>query len=189
LFGTLSNKHIDLSIVGIEQTDGSESIMGAPVIAAIIAITAALVFYSLGVFGERRSGSLSKSHTVLFWCGFACDTAGTSIMTFIARSSGTPPLSLHAVSGVLAIALMLFHALWATMVLFRGSDRQKSNFHRLSVVVWLFWLIPYICGMLLGMPGNLLGEGTSAVVSILIPLALAWGFHLQAHRRNTHLKN
>jgi len=161
-----------------------------PVIAAIITITAALVFYSLGVFGERRSGMLSKMHAVLFWCGLVCDTTGTSIMTFIAQSSGTPPLSLHAISGMLAIGLMLFHALWATAVLMRGSERQKSNFHRLSIVVWLFWLVPYICGMLLGMPGKLLGEGPSAALSILIPLMLAWGFHLRAHHKSAHsIKN
>lgn len=163
--------------------------MGMPVIAAIAAITAALGFYSLGVFGERRSGTLSKRHAVLFWCGFVCDTTGTSIMTFIARSSGTPPLSLHAVSGMFAIGLMLFHALWATTVLLRGSAKQKSNFHRLSIVVWLFWLVPYICGMLLGMPGKTFDEGTSAALSILLPLILAWSFHIQAHRKSAHSKN
>lgn len=84
--------------------------MNPLLLVAIAAITTALVFYSFGVFGERRSGTLRKKHVVLFWLGFACDTAGTSVMTFMAQAGGGATSSLHGISGVMAIALMLFHA-------------------------------------------------------------------------------
>lgn len=80
--------------------------------AASTAITLALVFYTIGVFGEARAGSLQKKHLILFWIGLACDTTGTTIMASIARSSHGAGSPLHAITGALAIVLMLFHAVW-----------------------------------------------------------------------------
>lgn len=125
--------------------------MSIKLILAIITITAALVFYTIGVFSERRSGTLQKKHVVLFWCGLAFDTTGTSIMSSMAKGAGL--LSAHGITGALAIVLMLFHALWATVV-YRKQDEQKlQGFHKLSIVVWLIWLVPYILGMFIGMRG------------------------------------
>lgn len=124
-----------------------------PIIApAAAAITAALVFYTLGVFGERRAGMLEKRHLALFWLGLACDTTGTALMSAVARSlpaRGASPL--HAVTGMLAIVLMLFHAVWAAVVVIRGSERSRRSFHGLSICVWLVWLVPYCMGLLIGM--------------------------------------
>ena len=36
---------------------------------ATVAITGALVFYTIGVFAERQSGTLKLSHIVLFLLG------------------------------------------------------------------------------------------------------------------------
>ena len=46
---------------------------------------------------------------------------------------------------------MLAHAIWATVVTFRGSDEARAGFHQYRVVVWLVWLVPYFSGMYLGM--------------------------------------
>ena len=43
--------------------------MNPLIMPASTAITFALVFYTIGVFGERRAGTLKKSHLVLFWLG------------------------------------------------------------------------------------------------------------------------
>lgn len=40
--------------------------MNPLIMAASTAITLALVFYSIGVFGERRAGSLQRRHLILF---------------------------------------------------------------------------------------------------------------------------
>ena len=46
---------------------------------------------------------------------------------------------------------MFAHSVWATIVVRRGDETTRTRFHRLSVIVWLIWLVPYICGMFLGM--------------------------------------
>lgn len=126
--------------------------MSSTVMFAVVAITAALVFYTLGVFGERRAGILKRRHLVLFWLGLACDSTGTALMSSIASSQlSGPATSLHAITGMLAIILMLFHAVWATVVLVRGDERARRSFHKLSICVWLVWLVPYCLGMFMGM--------------------------------------
>jgi uncharacterized repeat protein (TIGR03987 family) len=57
----------------------------------------------------------------------------------------------HGITGGLAIVLMLFHAVWATMVLSKNDVSKQENFHKFSIVVWLIWLVPYILGMAMGM--------------------------------------
>ncbi len=158
--------------------------MNPQIAVAAAAITAALVFYSFGVFGERRQGKLEKHHVVLFWLGFAFDTTGTTLMTSMAQASGGSTLGLHAVSGTLAIALMLFHAVWATVVIVRGSEKARATFHRFSIIVWLFWLIPYVCGMLLGVPMLKMDSISAGTIAIIVALGMAWTMHVQAHRKH-----
>jgi uncharacterized repeat protein (TIGR03987 family) len=115
---------------------------------AIIFITTALALYTAGVWGEKVKKTLLKKHLAFFWAGLAFDTLGTSLMSRIAGGGFT--LNTHGVSGILAIALMLTHAVWATCVFFKGSVKQKSDFHKFSIVVWLIWLVPYFSGLIAG---------------------------------------
>ena len=41
--------------------------MSPLLLAAIVFITLALIFYTTCVFGERRSGTLTARHVVIFW--------------------------------------------------------------------------------------------------------------------------
>ena len=123
--------------------------MSTKLIMAIITITLALVFYTIGVFSERKSGILKKPHLIIFWMGLVFDTIGTTIMSSTAK--GASLLSPHGITGASAIILMLFHAIWATVV-FKGQERKKlENFHKFSIVVWMIWLIPYVLGVFIGM--------------------------------------
>ena len=115
---------------------------------AIVFITLALVFYTVGVFDEKFSGSLKKWHVVIFWLGFACDTTGTTLMSRIA--AGGLNVNFHSITGLAAIFLMAVHAVWATVVLLRGSEKSRRNFHKFSIFVWLIWLIPYLSGVIFG---------------------------------------
>jgi uncharacterized repeat protein (TIGR03987 family) len=59
------------------------------------------------------------------------------------RISGGPiQLSFHGITGLLAILLMLFHAVWGTVAHAGKHPGPKQRFHRLSVVVWAAWLVP-----------------------------------------------
>ncbi|WP_300257701.1 HsmA family protein [Clostridium sp.] len=125
-------------------------------IPAIIFITLALIFYTIGVWSEHRAGILKKKHVIIFWCGLVCDTLGTYTMSRIVASGTdkaiTPTdLLIHQSTGMLAIILMLIHAVWATVVLNKGSEKSKAIFHKFSLVVWFIWLIPYFIGMYIGM--------------------------------------
>jgi uncharacterized repeat protein (TIGR03987 family) len=113
-----------------------------------ILITLALVFYTIGVWAERLAGRLKAWHLLFFWGGLACDTAGTGIML---ESAGGIGPDIHSVTGMLAIVLMIVHAIWATAVLLRRDERAILSFHRFSVVVWAIWLIPYFTGFAVSM--------------------------------------
>lgn len=115
---------------------------------AIIFITLALIFYTIGVWSEKYQRGLKKWHVIVFWLGFICDTTGTTIMSKIAGTGFS--FNLHGITGLLAILLMLFHALWATFVLIKGTEKSKENFHKFSILVWIIWLIPYFTGMIVG---------------------------------------
>ncbi len=112
--------------------------------AASTIITAALVFYSIGVWGERFTGRLKAWHLVFFVLGLICDTWGTGLMF---KYVGGMAFDVHGISGVIAIALMLIHAVWALVVLLKKDEKAIVNFHKFSLVVWLIWLIPYFSPM------------------------------------------
>ena len=116
---------------------------------AIVTITLALIFYSIGVWSEKIQGELKKWHLVIFWIGLIFDTIGTTLMSEI--SSGGFEFNFHGITGLLAIVLMLFHAVWATVVLVKNDAKAKINFHKFSIIVWIIWLIPYISGAMFGM--------------------------------------
>lgn len=116
--------------------------------AAVIIINLALLFYSIGVWSERLQGRLKVWHTVFFWLGLVCDTWGTGMMFAYV---GGMSYDIHGFSGVLAIALMFVHAIWATLVLVRKDEKMIANFHKFSIAVWLIWLIPYFSPMALSM--------------------------------------
>lgn len=126
--------------------------MSGKLIAAIITITLALIFYTIGVWAEHRSRQLKKSHLIFFWLGLCMDTTGTILMGRIAKQSMfSGKLSLHGITGSLAIILMIVHAIWATIVLAKNNEASAKNFHRFSIAVWAIWLVPYILGMVIGM--------------------------------------
>ncbi|MFR4986424.1 MAG: HsmA family protein [Lachnospirales bacterium] len=118
-------------------------------IIAIIFITLALVFYTIGVFGEKKEGELTLFHTVLFWLGFVCDTVGTNIMSNIA--GGGFSFNIHSITGLLALLLMGLHAIWATIIIIKKDNKAKRIFHKFSIFVWIIWLVPYILGIFIGM--------------------------------------
>jgi uncharacterized repeat protein (TIGR03987 family) len=117
-------------------------------VTSTILISLALVFYSIGVWSERLAGRLKPWHLIFFWGGLIFDTVGTALMMEMA---GGITFDIHGVTGVLAILLMLIHAVWATIVLIQKNEKAILNFHRFSVFVWVIWLIPYFTGFFVSM--------------------------------------
>ena len=112
-------------------------------------ISLALVFYTIGVWSEKLQRSLKGWHLALFWLGLVFDTTGTTLMSKIAKDGFV--LNFHGVTGLLAILLMIFHAVWATFVLAKNKENRKKNFHKFSIFVWCIWLVPFLSGMIFAM--------------------------------------
>jgi uncharacterized repeat protein (TIGR03987 family) len=116
---------------------------------AVMSISLALMFYTIGVWSERIQKDLKIWHVILFWIGLCFDTLGTTLMSKIAENGFT--LNLHGITGLVAIVLMAFHVIWATIVLVKNNQKIKERFHTFSILVWFIWLVPYISGAVIGM--------------------------------------
>ena len=117
-------------------------------IIAISFIFAACILYSVGVWSEKFSKRLKSWHVFVFWFGLICDTIGTGAMGKLAGS--IIQFNIHGLTGLVAIILMLFHAIWATKVILQKDEKMILQFHKFSIVVWIIWLIPMLSGMILG---------------------------------------
>ncbi len=125
--------------------------MSPTLIRAIIFITLALILYTIGVWTERIGKTLKPFHLIFFWGGLVFDSLGTYLMSKLTSSSESAVLSLHGITGAIAIILMMVHAVWATIVLVRKNEKSLHTFHKFSLFVWIVWLVPYILGMMMGM--------------------------------------
>jgi len=115
---------------------------------AIVFINLACLLYTIGVWAERIQRRLKWWHTYFFVSGLVCDTIGTGAMGML--SGSLFKFSFHGITGNTAILLMLFHAVWAIVVLVKKNETMILKFHRFSVFVWIIWLIPMISGMVFG---------------------------------------
>lgn len=115
---------------------------------ASIIMGSALLFYTIGVWGERIQGRLKWWHLVFFGLGLICDTWGTGLMfEFV----GGMTFDVHGITGLIAILLMLIHAVWALIVLLKKDENAIKKFHKFSVAVWVIWLVPYFSPMFFNM--------------------------------------
>lgn len=123
--------------------------MSPLLITAIVIITLALVFYSIGVIGEARRKNLLWRDVIWFGFGLVADFIGTMTMRQISQS-GEGVLApwantLMTISGTAAIILMLVHIVFAVVVMLKFPN-YREKFHKWSVVIYIFWLISYISG-------------------------------------------
>ena len=118
---------------------------------AVIAITLALIFYTIGVWTEHQARLLKPVHLYFFWAGFVMDVTGTHMMSLLSEQGASQGMGIHGVTGIIAIVLMLIHAVWASAVLLRRDKAMQAVFHRFSLAVWAIWLIPFVIGMAMGM--------------------------------------
>ena len=116
---------------------------------AIISITSALIFYTVGVWGEKVQGELKKWHLFILYIGLILDVLGTSLMSKLAKDGFQ--LNFHGLTGLLSIFLMLLNVIWATITLIKNDEKTKAIFHKFSIIAWVIWLIPFISGVILGM--------------------------------------
>jgi uncharacterized repeat protein (TIGR03987 family) len=114
-------------------------------------VTAALITYSIAVWGEQITNDLKPPFVIMFCIGVVCDATGTLMMMFDMQVGGSVlgfwDTIFHIVTGLAAILLMLIHAVWAIRVLRMGDEVSAAKFHKFSKFVWAFWLIPFLSPM------------------------------------------
>ncbi len=111
---------------------------------AVIFINLALLAYTIGVWSEKISGKLKAKHLAFFWAGLLFDTIGTM---FMEQLNTRHEINVHGITGMTALLLMLVHAVWATVVLWKRREDKMKQFHRFSLAVWAVWLVPYLIGV------------------------------------------
>jgi uncharacterized repeat protein (TIGR03987 family) len=116
---------------------------------AIIFITSALLFYTIGVWSCKIQKKLKKWHLIMLYLGLISDILGTIIMSKIAAKGFQ--FNFHGLTGLLGIILMLLQALWGTKVIKSEDENAAANFLKFIIPVWVIWLIAYISGAILGM--------------------------------------
>ena len=107
--------------------------MSTILITSIIAITLALILYTIGVWTEHKAKILKWRHFVFFVLGFVADTTGTLAMSTMAdrsaKTAGPAIISLHGLTGALAIAFICY---------FRNRNRGIDVcFHRIVLTLYI----------------------------------------------------
>jgi uncharacterized repeat protein (TIGR03987 family) len=113
----------------------------------------------VGVWSEKIQGELKIWHVVLFWLGFVNDTIGTLSMEMLIKENNKDigqslfanlslHMNFHSITGFIALTLMVFHAIWGTIVLVRKDGIMVKKFHQFSLFVWILWIIPLLTGFL-----------------------------------------
>ena len=114
-------------------------------------VTAALITYSIAVWGEQITNDLKPAFVIMFCVGVVCDATGTLLMMLDMQAGGSVlgflDTVFHIITGLAAILLMLIHAVWAIRVLRLGDEVSAAKFHKFSKFVWAFWLIPFFSPM------------------------------------------
>lgn len=115
---------------------------------AIFSMLAAVTAYTIAVFTEKKAGVIKKKHLYIFGIGLFFDTLGTTSMSLISDSF---KFDIHGITGLAALILMMLHVILAVYVYNKGTEKQKTGFHRYSLMIWMIWLIPFVTGMVINM--------------------------------------
>lgn len=123
---------------------------------AAIYMFVALALYTYAVLSGRKEG-LKGKHLLAFGLGLTMDSRGTYLMSALAAAAGgTNPL--HLWTGFGGLFGMGFHfllALGAAIASKVTGQAEKINrtFHKVSLFIYLLWVIAFVSGMVVGMLG------------------------------------
>ena len=125
--------------------------MNPTLIRAVIVVTFALAFYSIGVITEQRRKALSRFSLGFVTAGLVLDISSTVLMII---GSGKIPITVHGFIGYSALTVMLIE----TVLLWRHwrrshtapVPRQLSLYTRIA---YGWWVVAYIAGAIIAMMG------------------------------------
>jgi hypothetical protein len=122
--------------------------MPVNIIIGNIALIAALVLYSMGVWGGFRAKAFSGRHVLYLWLGVLFDIVATLMMVISAGGSfqwDTPANKLHTTLAMVVYLGMVAIASAAPAL----KDNERC---RIAIVPWAMWVAVYVWGMVTRMP-------------------------------------
>lgn len=120
--------------------------MDNSILMGTIAVTAALLAYSIAVITEQIKKEINKIVLIFLTSGIILDITATSFMIYGSSISG---FTLHGFLGYSALLGMLIDTflIWKNYLKF-GPNISKS-IHRYSLIAYIWWVIAFITGGLL----------------------------------------
>jgi len=124
--------------------------LNSTLIAAIVVVTFALVFYSIGVLNEQRTSILSRRILLFLTAGIVCDVLSTTLMII---GSNNIPFTIHGFLGYTALALMLIDTtrIWKFWRRTGVTEKVPRNLHVYTRIAYCWWIIAYIAGAIISM--------------------------------------
>ena len=117
------------------------------ILVSVISITSALLLYTVAVWSNWRRKLLTGTTLVLFWLGLTADALATKMMGMSVEKT---TWDFHTISGYAGLALMAVLAVTGTWAKFTGRQDILKSFHKVSVPVWVIWVISYATGVIIG---------------------------------------
>ncbi len=123
--------------------------MNPGLIRAVIVVTVALIFYSIGVITEQRKGTVTRLVLFFLTAGVLLDITSTTLMII---SSGNIPITVHGIIGYTALTVMLIDAIliwrhWHK----NGGSAVPHSLHLYTRIAYGWWVIAYIAGAIISM--------------------------------------
>jgi len=116
-------------------------------IRAVIVVTFALVFYSVGVLTEQKKSAISRKVLLFLTIGVILDITSTILMII---SSSNIPITVHGILGYSALLVMLIDAILIWRHWFRnGSSQTPRGLHLYTRIAYSWWVIAYIAGSII----------------------------------------
>lgn len=123
--------------------------MNPVLIRAVVVVTFALVFYSIGVVNEQRKALISKTVLIFLTAGVVLDISSTALMIIGSRRI---PITIHGFIGYSALAVMLTD----TILVWRyrrknGSGHVSRGLNLYTRFAFSWWVLAYIAGAVIAM--------------------------------------
>jgi len=121
--------------------------MNAGLMRAVVVVTVALVFYSIGVITEQRKHAVTRLVLFFLTGGVILDITSTILMII---NSGNIPITAHGIIGYTALLVMLIDGI----LIWRQWRRNKNGpvprrLHLYTRIAYGWWVIAYIAGAII----------------------------------------
>jgi uncharacterized repeat protein (TIGR03987 family) len=123
--------------------------MNPVLIRAVVVVTFALIFYTIGVIIEQRKRFISRRVLTFLTIGIALDISSTVLMII---GSGKIPITVHGFIGYSALIVMLIDTILIWRYKRKNRDAHVSrglNLYTRFAYGW--WAVAYVAGAIIAM--------------------------------------